>query len=62
LGTVCLRQNKKRYGFEVNHDGSGAFERLTVSNIHNKILINMDEVINIFSRSSRRIKMENWSI
>jgi len=35
---------------------------LAVLNIHKNIPINIDEVINIFPRSSRRIKTEDWSI
>jgi len=42
--------------------GEDRLNGLAVLNIHKNIPINIDEVINIFSRSSRRIKMEDWSI
>ncbi|KAF0763212.1 52 kDa repressor of the inhibitor of the protein kinase-like [Aphis craccivora] len=42
--------------------GQERLNGLAVLNIHKNIPINIDEVINIFSRSSRRIKTEDWSI
>ncbi|CAH1724767.1 unnamed protein product [Aphis gossypii] len=42
--------------------GQDRLNGLAVLNVHNKMPINIDEVINIFSRSSRRIKTEDWSI
>ena len=42
--------------------GQERLNGLAVINIHKNIPINIDEVINIFSRSSRRIKTEDWSI
>jgi len=42
--------------------GQERLNGLAVLNIHKNIPINIDEVINIFSKSSRRIKTEDWSI
>ncbi|KAF0710852.1 52 kDa repressor of the inhibitor of the protein kinase-like [Aphis craccivora] len=42
--------------------GQERLNSLAVLNIHKNIPINIDEVINIFSRSSRKIKTEDWSI
>jgi len=42
--------------------GQDRLSGLAVLNVHDKMPINIDEVINIFSRSSRRIKTEDWSI
>jgi len=42
--------------------GQERLNGLAVLNIHKNIPINIDEMINIFSRSSRRIKTEDWSI
>jgi hypothetical protein len=42
--------------------GQDRLNGLAVLNIHKNIPINIEEVINIFSRSSRRIKMEEFNL
>jgi len=41
--------------------GQERLNGLAVLNIHKEIPIHINELINIFSRSSRRIKTEDWS-